>query len=314
MGQYYYSFSAYLKDKFPGQRVYKIALDAGFSCPHRTKDLRLGGCIYCENKSFSPNARLEPRPSVSEQIRSGMDFYRRRYQAEKFMAYFQAYTNTYAPPDQLKKIYDEIAEFKDVVGLSIGTRPDCVPDETLDLITSYTDRYLVWLEYGLQSKHDRTLKFIRRGHNYESFVDAVKRTQGRNISICAHIILGLPGETKQDMVETVQAITDLNIDGIKLHNLYVSKNTSLEQLYQKGEIKLLTFEEYVPLLCDLLELLPPKMVVQRVTGELAGEYLVAPKWEVNKGQIIRAIEIELKRRNTYQGHGYHNPVINRIPE
>ena len=307
----YYSFSQYLKDKFPGQRVYKIALDAGFNCPHRDQKTKTGGCIYCENKSFSPNAKLFPRPSIAAQLESGMDFYRRRYNAGKFIAYFQAYTNTYAPPDQLKKIYDETTKFDDVIGLSIGTRPDCVSNEKLNLITSYTDRFSVWIEYGLQSKHDRTLKFIRRGHDYQAFLDAVRRTRGRQIAICAHIILGLPNETREDMEATVQSLVDLNVDGIKLHNLYVSKNTALEELHKKGEIKLLTLEEYIPLLCDLLEILPPKMVVQRVTGELSGELLVAPKWEVNKNQIIRMINDELTRRNSSQGRHYRTKSPSR---
>ncbi|HLD35977.1 MAG TPA: TIGR01212 family radical SAM protein, partial [Planctomycetota bacterium] len=234
----FYSFKNYLKDRFPGLKVYKIALDAGFTCPHRpqrdrvqrTSDTRAGGCIYCENRSFSPYARLPIRPPISEQIAKAMDFYRQRHKADKFIIYFQAYTNTLGPVDKLKALYDEALNHQDIVGLAIGTRPDCVPDQTLDLITGYTKKYDVWLEYGLQSAHDKTLEFINRGHKYADFADAVKRTKGRGISIAAHLILGLPNETRDDMLGSVQKVIDLGVDGIKLHHLYVAQNTKLAEL------------------------------------------------------------------------------------
>ena len=297
----FYSFKNYLKDKFPGLKVYKIALDAGFTCPHRAADTRTGGCIYCENRSFSPYARLSIRPPISEQIAKAMEFYRQRHKADKFIIYFQAYTNTLGPVDKLKALYDEALSHPDIVGLAIGTRPDCVPDQTLDLITGYTKKYDVWLEYGLQSAHDKTLEFINRGHKFSDFEDAVKRTKGRGISIAAHLILGLPGETKDDMLESVQKVIDLGVEGIKLHHLYVAQNTKLAELYKQGQIKLFTLEEYIPLVCDIIERLPAKMVVQRLTGELSGEYLIAPKWNVSKSAIIRMIEEELTKRGSYQG-------------
>ncbi|MEW6026930.1 MAG: TIGR01212 family radical SAM protein [Planctomycetota bacterium] len=316
----FYSFKNYLKDKFPGLKVYKIALDAGFTCPHRTSDTRTGGCIYCENRSFSPYAKLSPRPPIREQIARAMEFYRQRHKADKFIIYFQAYTNTLGPVDKLKALYDEALSAPDVVGLSIGTRPDCVPDQTLDLITGYTKRparpdgssggYDVWLEYGLQSANDKTLEFINRGHKYADFEDAVKRTKERGtrltepvgqVSIAAHLILGLPGETKDDMLYSVQKVIDLGIDGIKLHHLYVAQNTKLAKLYAEGNIKVFTLAEYIPLVCDVIERLPPKMVIIRTTGELSGEYLIAPKWNVSKSAIIRMIEKELTHRGSYQG-------------
>ncbi len=335
----FYSFKNYLKDRFPGLKVYKIALDAGFTCPHRTSDTRAGGCIYCENRSFSPYARLSPRPPISEQIAKAMEFYRQRHKANKFIIYFQAYTNTLGPVDKLKALYDEALAHPDIVGLSIGTRPDCVPDQTLDLITGYTKRYDVWLEYGLQSAHDKTLEFINRGHKYADFEDAVKRTKGRGISIAAHLILGLPNETRADMLESVQKVIDLGIDGIKLHHLYVAQNTKLAELYKQNHpsviasptgakqsqvneittspdsnrvtrndksiaIKVFTLAEYIPLVCDIIEMLPPKMSVHRLTGELSGEYLIAPQWNTSKSAIIRMIEEELTKRGTYQGKKY----------
>lgn len=300
----FYSFNNYLKDKFPGLKVYKIALDAGFTCPHRTADTRVGGCIYCDNRSFSPYARLAPRLPVSQQITKAMAFYRQRYKADKFIIYFQAYTNTLGPADKLKALYDEALDHRDIVGLSIGTRPDCVPDKTLDLISEYAKKYDVWLEYGLQSAQDKTLKFINRGHTYSEFADAVQRTKRCGISIAAHLILGLPNETRNDMLDSVQKVVDLGIDGIKLHHLYIAQNTKLAELYAQGKVKVLALNEYIPLVCDVIERLPPKMTVIRLTGELNGEYLIAPDWQTSKSAIIKLIENELTSRNSTQGNRY----------
>jgi radical SAM protein (TIGR01212 family) len=225
-----------------------------------------------------------------------MNFYRKRYKADKFIIYFQAYTNTFAPVDKLKSLYDEALAYPDIVGLTIGTRPDCVPDNVLDLITEYTKKYLVWLELGLQSAHNRTLELINRGHTYQTFEDAVKRTRGRNISIATHLILGLPGETHQDMFESVRKVVALGIDGIKFHHLYIAKNSRLAELYEQGKVKTLSLQDYIPLICDVIELLPKDMVVIRIVGELRGEYLIAPKWGVNKNQVMQMIGQELSRR------------------
>ncbi|MFA5793691.1 MAG: TIGR01212 family radical SAM protein [Candidatus Brocadiia bacterium] len=303
----YYSFNAYLKDKFPGLRVYKIALDAGFTCPHRSGPDRTGGCIYCENRSFSPNARLDPRPSISEQLRMGMDFYRRKYQADKFIAYFQAYSNTLGPIELLKQRYDEALSGTDVVGLDIGTRPDCISDEAINLIASYTDKYTVWVEYGLQSADDKTLALINRGHTYADFESAVKRTRNKNIAIGTHLIIGLPGETNDTIINSARKVAGLGIDSVKLHHLYIAKNTELANLYGSGKVQIMSLAQYIPLVCDILEILPPQMIVQRLTGELSGEYLIAPKWEASKNTIIGMIEKELERRNSYQGCKYKQP-------
>lgn len=310
----FYSFKNYLKDKFPGLNVYKIPLDAGFSCPHRSADTKTGrhdsehrlsgGCIYCDNSSFSPYAKFSPRLPIKEQVAKAMEFYRQRHKADKFIIYFQAYTNTLGPEDKLKALYDEALTHPDIIGLSIGTRPDCVPDKTLDLISGYAKQYDVWLEYGLQSTHDRTLKFINRGHKYADFKDAVRRTKGRGISIAAHLILGLPGETKDDMLNSVQKTAGLGIKGIKLHHLYITRNTPIAELYSQGKIKLFSLSEYIPLVCDAIELIPPEMVIIRVMGELNGIELIAPKWHNRKSQIIQLIEKELATRNSAQGRRY----------
>lgn len=297
----YYSFNRYLKETFPGLRVYKIPIDAGFTCPNRDGKVATGGCIYCINRSFSPNTRLESRPSIKEQIQRGMDFFRRHYQAQKFIAYFQAFTNTYDEPGRLKSIYDEILSFPDMVGLAIGTRPDCVSEEILSLISTYTRKYLVWIEYGVQSSHNKTLQLINRGHSYEDFVKAVEITRSRGIKIATHIILGLPGETRADMLTTTLRIGQLGLDGIKIHHLYVARNTPLEKWYNEGKVKVMTLAEYLRLVCDCLERLPENMVIQRLLGELSDESVLAPKWGKSKGTILNLIEKELARRGSYQG-------------
>lgn len=297
----YYSFNRYLKEIFPGSRVYKIPIDAGFTCPNRDGRVGTGGCIYCINRSFSPNRRLAERLSIREQISRGMDFFRRHYGAQKFIAYFQAFTNTYAEPARLKSIYDEILAFPDMVGLAIGTRPDCVSEEILSLISTYTKKYLVWIEYGVQSSHNQTLQLIKRGHSYEDFVKAVEMTKGRGIKIATHIILGLPGETRADMLTTTLRIGQLGLDGLKIHHLYVARATLLEKWFNEGNVRVMSLNEYIPLVCDCLERLPENMVIQRLLGELSDESVIAPKWGKSKGTILNLIEKELAGRGSYQG-------------
>lgn len=299
MSKYYFSYNDYLKQVF-SFKVYKIALDAGFTCPNRDGSKGYGGCIFCENRSFSPNSNGERR-SVREQIEKGIDFYRKNFSVEKFIVYFQAYTNTYGPVDILKGLYDEALSFPDVVGLSIGTRPDCLPDDVLDLLVNYSKKTHLWVEIGLQSMHDDTLLWMKRGHNYEQFVDAIIRTKLRGLRVCVHVILGLPGETREMMMQTADALASLNIDGLKIHHLYVAEKTLLEKIYRDGQVDLLTMSKYVPLVGDFLERIPANVAIQRLTGELKGEYLVAPKWNVSKRAVLAAIEREFARRGSYQG-------------
>jgi radical SAM protein (TIGR01212 family) len=302
MSLHYRSYSQYLKEKFP-YKVFKIPIDAGFTCPNIDGTVAYGGCTYCDNKSFSPNARLSPRP-VREQVLIGIEFYRRRFGAEKFIVYFQAFTNTHGPVDHLKKLYDEALDCPDVVGLSIGTRPDCVPEEVLDLLSNYLDRCHLWVEYGLQSIHDATLAGLNRGHTYAQFMDAVERTKRRGIPICGHVILGLPGETREMMMQTAEAVAALDLDGIKIHHLYIAKNTALARTHNRQPIQVLALEEYIGLVCDFLERMPPRMVIQRLMGELNEEYVVAPLWNKSKGEILRLIDQEFARRGTGQGVRY----------
>jgi len=299
MEEYFYSFNDYLQNKF-GQRVQRLSLNAGFTCPNRDGKISSEGCIYCNDKGFSPFANT--RLSLQKQISQSMDFARRRYKAKKFIAYFQNATNTYAPLSKLKKAYDVIREFPDIVGLYISTRPDCVDESKLDFIQSYCKDYDVWIEYGLQSAHERTLKFINRGHTFHDFVRAIGLTAERNIKVGAHIILGLPGETKKDMLQTAEKIAKLPVSGIKFHMLHVLKDTKLENYYKEGKIQLLTFKEYVNTVCDFLEIIDPKCVVFRLVSDAREDFLVEPKWINRKSEVATAIKNEFKKRGTKQGH------------
>jgi radical SAM protein (TIGR01212 family) len=296
----YYKFSEYLKERF-GCRVHKVSLDAGFSCPNKDGRLGEGGCIYCDNRAFSHNSRISTPPPVEEQIKNGIEFGKRRYNAKKFMVYFQAYTNTYASPDVLKEKYDVVRKFDDIVGLAIGTRPDCVNEEILNLIEGYTSDYEVWIEYGLQSIHGKTLKLINRNHTYKDFLKAIEMTKNRNIKICAHIIIGLPGETEEEILQTAKALAQLKVDGVKIHPLHIVKGTKLEELYREGKYKPLEMEDYVELAVKFLQLLPEDMVIQRIAADCPRELLVAPEWLNNKQLVLNMIEKLLEEKDTHQG-------------
>ena len=306
----YYKFSRYLKDKFK-QRVHKISVDAGFSCPNKDGKISKEGCIYCDNKGFSFNTRVGVR-DLREQIESGIEAGKKRFKAEKFILYFQAYTNTYAEVNVLKEKYDIIKNYPEIVGLAIATRPDCVNREILDLINSYTENYEVWLEYGLQSIHRKTLDYINRGHYFEEFVGAVKETRKREkIKICAHVIIGLPyewrkREDKNMILETARAISELKLDGVKIHPLHIIKGTKLEEIYKNGGYEPLSLDEYIDLAVSFLESLSPEIIIQRISADCPSDLLVAPDWILNKQGVLRKIESKLERGNSYQGKKFKN--------
>jgi hypothetical protein len=295
----YYDLKSFWINRF-GCKVYKLPIDAGFTCPNRDGTISTGGCTYCDGRG-SRLRRAGLLPSVSEQIRHGKEYYRKHRNAGKFIAYFQTFTNTYGPIEKLKELYDEALAEEDVIGLSIGTRPDCVPDDVVDLLRKYAKTRHVWLELGLQSIHEKTLRSINRGHSADTFIDAVRRTSGENIHICTHIIVGLPGETRADIMETARVIAALPIQGIKIHLLLSLRETIIGDLYEKGEITMLDREDYVTILCDILEILPPEMVIQRLTADGYRDIFMAPQWAINKMEVLNAIDRELERRNTYQG-------------
>jgi hypothetical protein len=295
----YYDLKSFWLNRF-GRRVYKLQIDAGFTCPNRDGTVSRGGCMYCDGRG-SRLRQIGPLPSVAEQIRRGKEYYKKNRNAGKFIAYFQTFTNTYAPVEKLKELYDEALAEEDVIGLSVGTRPDCVPDGITYLLQDYARKSHVWLELGLQSIHDRTLRLINRGHSAAAFLDAVHRLSGTDIHICTHIIVGLPGETREDILETAGAIATLPIHGIKIHALLALKGTVVGDLYEKGEMAMLSRDDYVRTVSDILEILPPEMVIQRLTADGYRDIFLGPRWAVNKMEVINAIDKELDRRNTYQG-------------
>jgi radical SAM protein (TIGR01212 family) len=298
-GRRYYPFSHFLRERF-GAKVYRVTVDAGFTCPNVDGTVAVGGCVYCDNRSFSPNRR-QPRMPIAQQVTRGIDILQQRYGADKFIAYFQPATNTYAPVNRLRQLYDEALQHPQIVGLAIGTRPDCVADDVLDLIQGYArDRY-VCLELGLQTIHDRSLDWMNRGHHHDAFVDAVQRCAGRGFDVCAHVILGLPGETREDMLATAEELARSPVQAAKIHNLHVVKGTPLEDMYHAGQATLFERDEYVSLVCDFLERLPADMVIHRLSGDAPPAYLVAPLWCLDKPALLTAIDAEMLRRDSWQG-------------
>jgi radical SAM protein (TIGR01212 family) len=304
----YNDFGSYLRKRF-GCRVQKITIDAGFSCPNRDGTLSSGGCIYCDGKGSGTGAAGRAE-SITTQIERAKGRLATRYKAQKFIAYLQAFTNTHAPRDTLRKRYDEAIADSEIVGLSIGTRPDCVDEATLDLIEEYTAAHMVWIEYGLQSMRNKTLEKINRGHTFEDFVHAVKMTRGRNIQICAHVILGLPNESEEDVMDTARALADLGIDGIKIHSLYVHEETPLARLFQQGDCAVLDQKTYVAWVVGFLECLPPTVIIQRLTGDPDPSSLLAPKWTLNKHQTLGLIRDTLEAKETRQGRLFRPPLNN----
>jgi radical SAM protein (TIGR01212 family) len=299
----YRDFNSYLREIF-GERVQKIPLDAGLICPNRDGTISDKGCIYCDSRGSGTGAMLNQGRSIDEQITEGRRFMAKRYQAKKFIAYFQSFTNTYAPLPRLKELYDQALNYPWMVGLSVATRPDCVDQEILGLLSSYQENYLVWIEYGLQSAHDGTLSRINRGHDVASFERSVRMADNQGLNICAHIILGLPGETHQMMLKTALFLGALPIHGVKIHLLYVVKGTPLAALYEKGEYRCLERDDYIELVLDFLQVLPPTMVIHRLTGDAIGSELVAPLWAKHKSENLKLIRERLEERNTWQGKLY----------
>ena len=297
--QLYNDYATYLKSKY-GCKVYRIPLDGGFSCPNRDGKKGTGGCIYCNNDG-SRSSYVNPEQSIREQLASRINHLKKARGAAKFIAYFQAFTNTYAEPDILKAAYDQIIGFKEIVGLSIGTRPDTIDSDKLKLISSYADRYEVWIELGLQSIHNKTLKIINRGHTFEDFLTAYTLTRKVEVPVCAHIILGLPGETKEDMMKTAATLSKLKVDAVKIHLLHVLKGSPLEKLYAEGRVVLMTQSEYIELVCDFLENLSPEVIIQRLTGEGDRTNHVAPLWALDKAGTIDKIRKTLTTRGSRQG-------------
>lgn len=295
----YHDFNSYLKSIY-GCRVQKITIDAGMNCPNRDGTISTGGCIYC-NEAGSGTGAHDRGMSVSAQLEAGKKALGRRYKAKKFIAYFQSFTNTYAPVDRLAALYGEALSVPGVVGISVGTRPDCVNPQIIGLLESYTRKGMVWVEYGLQSAHDETLRKINRGHDFSAFQNAVEMTAKGSIRICTHVILGLPGETRRHMLETAEKIARTKINGIKIHLLYVVQNTVLAEWYKNGSFRCLSQDEYADTVCEFLARLPEDVVIQRLTGDPHPSQLVAPRWALEKRETLRHIDQKMAEKDIRQG-------------
>ncbi|MBN1594757.1 TIGR01212 family radical SAM protein [candidate division FCPU426 bacterium] len=301
-GRRYRTLSSYFRENF-GQPVRKISLDAGFSCPNRDGRTSDAGCIFCEPRSFSPAAGEAPLP-VDQQLREGIHAGQSRG-VRLFFAYFQAYTNTDAPVARLKSIYDVVRAFPEIIGLSIGTRPDCLDQKKLELISSYAGEYEVWLEVGMQSVHDRTLQRINRGHDAAAFFQAVRLIrQYPGIKVCAHVILGLPGENPEMEKETACAVARLQVEGIKLHPLHVVQGTALAREYAARSYLPLAREEYVERAVRFLERLWPRTVIHRLCADSLADWLLAPAWVREKNSVLQAIQAKMEQEDTWQGKAY----------
>lgn len=298
----YQSFNHYLRAHF-GEKVYKVSIDAGFDCPNRDGTLARGGCTYCDEGSRAPG--VNPALTIKEQLLSGMERMRRRYKANKFIAYFQAFTNTYARTEILRERYFQALGHPDVVGLSVSTRPDTLSEGALDLLEEIAqthEGFELWLELGLQTIHDKTNENLNRWHTFRQFEQAVmKAKKKKSLKLCTHLILGLPGETTEMMHQTLEAVVQLPIDGLKIHLLHIIKNTKLYEQYLNGEVPIFEEDDYVELVCDLLEKIPNNIIIHRLTGDALPDKLVAPRWALNKGRVLKKIADELEKRGSYQG-------------
>ncbi len=295
----YVTFNEHLRERF-GEKVFKVSLDGGFTCPNRDGTLGRKGCIYCSERGSGDFAGRQEL-SIHDQFSEVKERMKKKWPKAKYLAYFQAFTNTYAPIERLRELYEDSLKQEGVVGLSISTRPDCLSDEVINYLEELNQRTYLWVELGLQSIHDRTLEFIGRGHDYEQFLRGLERLHSRGIRVCAHIILGLPGESKEEMMETASAVADLPLQGLKIHLLHVLKGTPLAAFYQVHPFELMTKEDYVSLVVDILEILPPQMIIHRLTGDGPPDDLIGPLWSRKKWEVLNAIDAKLIERDTWQG-------------
>ena len=290
---YYNDFGSWIRKQFPDFRVQKISIDAGFSCPNRDGRISSGGCTYCDNRTFNPSY-CDRRKSITEQLEEGKAFFRRKYPDMKYLAYFQAYTNTYAKVELLRQMYEEALQVEDVVGIVIGTRPDCVSDELLDYLEVLNRRTFVLVEYGIESANDETLKRINRGHDFACCRDAVERTHARGILTGAHIIIGLPGEDAAESLRQAPIISSLPIDILKIHQMQIIKGTRLAQEYAEHPFHVYTVEEYIDVIVKYIRLLRKNLVLERFVSQSPKELLVAPKWGLKNYEFTNLLNNKLK--------------------
>ena len=297
--KHYNDFSTWLRHQL-GCKVQKISIDAGFSCPNRDGTLATGGCVFCDNKAFSP-AYCRGNKSVKRQVEDGISFFKRKYKDMKYLAYFQAFTNTYAPIEHLKSLYEEALSVEDVVGIVIGTRPDCVSDDILNYLEQLNRQTFMIVEYGIESTDNKILKRINRGHTYECSVRAIERTKERDILVGGHVILGLPGMTEEDCIREVERLNNTQLDILKLHQLQVVKDTRLAEEYLEKPFKVFNIDEYIRLVATLIQHIRPDMILDRFISQSPAEMLIAPKWGIKNYEFANALDNYLAKNNIYQG-------------
>ncbi|PGY09899.1 TIGR01212 family radical SAM protein [Bacillus sp. AFS031507] len=303
----YHTWNYHLRGQF-GHKVFKVALDGGFDCPNRDGTVAHGGCTFCSasgSGDFAGN-RVETLETQFNEIKEKMHT---KWKDGKYMAYFQAFTNTHAPVDVLREKYESVLNQEGVVGLSIATRPDCLPDDVVEYLAELNERTYLWVELGLQTVHERTASLINRAHDFQCYKDGVTKLRKHGIRICSHIINGLPLESYDMMMETAHEVAKLDVQGIKIHLLHLLKGTPMVKQYEKGMLEFLSQEDYVNLVCDQLEILPPEMIVHRITGDGPIDLMVGPMWSVNKWEVLNAIDAKLKERNSWQGKFYQGNLV-----
>ena len=301
-GKRYHTLNYFLREKF-GEKVFKISLDAGFSCPNRDGKVSKGGCIFCSERGSGDFAG-DRRFSIERQFDEIKTMMNKKWKNGKYIAYFQAYTNTYGPIELLREKYEEAVNQEGVVALAIATRPDCLSEEVLDLIEEYSKKVYTWVELGLQTSNDETAKIINRGYDLSVFETAVKNLRKRNIDVVTHVIFGLPNENKEQMLNTIDYVAHSDIQGIKIHLLHVMENTPLEKFYNDGTLKLMDMDEYIDIICEAVTRLPENIVVHRLTGDGPRNLLIGPMWSLKKWEVLNAIDNTLKDRELYQGKNF----------
>ncbi|MFC4409722.1 TIGR01212 family radical SAM protein [Chungangia koreensis] len=304
-GKRYYTWNRHLRDHF-GSKVFKVSLDAGFDCPNRDGTVAYGGCTFCSVAGSGDFAgkKIDPIDVQFEDIKQKMH---RKWKDGKYLAYFQAYTNTHAPLPVLKEKFETALQQEGVVGLSIATRPDCLPDDVVEYLAELNERTYLWVELGLQTVHEKTAKLINRAHDYQTYIEGVEKLRRHGIRVCSHIINGLPLEDREMMMETAREVAKLDVQGIKIHLLHLLKGTPMVKQYEKGLLQFLNRDEYIQLVVDQLEILPPQMIIHRITGDGPINLMIGPMWSSNKWDVLNGIDAELVRRNSWQGK-YSSPV------
>ncbi|MBS7345765.1 MAG: TIGR01212 family radical SAM protein [Caryophanon sp.] len=305
-GKRYYTWNRYLRNEF-GKKVYKVALDAGFDCPNRDGTVAFGGCTFCSaagSGDFAGN-KVDPIAVQFAEIKAKMEH---KWKDGLTMAYFQAYTNTHAPLPVLKEKFEAALACEGVMGLSIATRPDCLPDDVVEYLAELNERTYLWVELGLQTVHEKTANLINRAHDYATYVEGVNKLRKHGIRVVTHIINGLPMEDYDMMMETAREVAKLDVQGIKIHLLHLLKGTPMVKQYEKGMLEFMDQGEYVQLVADQLEILPPDMIIHRITGDGPIDLMIGPMWSVNKWEVLNGIDAELERRGSWQGKRYSEVV------